>query len=295
MFRYCSSTVHRILFIYCSSYTTDISFFLVSQDGRKPLAIDLWMLYVYVTQFLVIHILVEAFYEIEDDEATQSSYLPPGCKPLGCKWILKKKMKVDGTIDKFKARLVIQGFRQKEGIDYFDTYALVARISIIRLLIALASTYNLVIHQMDVKTTFLNGDLEEEVYMKQPEGFIMPGYKHKVLVDVNSIGNLWTARYNVFTNQYYDGRRTYSMFGVNALHCQSLVLCGAENATQNDVAVRNIEEINARLFIMVGREFLLRSMSRLIAPPSYYKGISWLFSGACSSQMRNEEWKATSM
>ncbi|GJW49519.1 zinc finger, CCHC-type containing protein [Tanacetum coccineum] len=61
------------------------------------------------------------------------SDLPPGCKPLGCKWIFKRKMKVDGTIDKFKARLVIQGFRQKEGIDYFDTYAPVARITTIRL------------------------------------------------------------------------------------------------------------------------------------------------------------------
>ncbi|GJS43237.1 zinc finger, CCHC-type containing protein [Tanacetum coccineum] len=99
------------------------------------------------------------------------SGLPPGCKPLGCKWIFKKKMKVDGTIDKFKARLVIQGFRQKEGINYFDTYAPVARISTIRLLIHLAATHNLVIHQMDVKTTFLNGDLEEEIYMKQPKGF----------------------------------------------------------------------------------------------------------------------------
>ncbi|GJU28402.1 zinc finger, CCHC-type containing protein [Tanacetum coccineum] len=59
------------------------------------------------------------------------SDLPPGCKPLGCKWIFKRKMKVDGTIDKFKARLVIQGFRQKEGIDYFNTYAPVARITTI--------------------------------------------------------------------------------------------------------------------------------------------------------------------
>ncbi|GKB15914.1 zinc finger, CCHC-type containing protein [Tanacetum coccineum] len=83
--------------------------------------------------------------------------LPPGCKPFGCKWIFKRKLKVDGTIEKFKARLVIQGFRQKSGIDYFDTYALVAHINTIRLLIALASIYNLIIHQMDVKTTFLNG------------------------------------------------------------------------------------------------------------------------------------------
>ncbi|GJY78267.1 zinc finger, CCHC-type containing protein [Tanacetum coccineum] len=57
--------------------------------------------------------------------------LPPGCKPLGCKWIFKRMMKVDGTIDKFKARLLIQGFRQKEGIDYFDTYVPVARITTI--------------------------------------------------------------------------------------------------------------------------------------------------------------------
>ncbi|GJR50986.1 zinc finger, CCHC-type containing protein [Tanacetum coccineum] len=121
------------------------------------------------------------------------SDLPPGCKPLGCKWIFKKKMKVDGTIDKFKARLVIQGFRQKEGIDYFDTYAPVARISTIRLLIALAATHNLVIHQMDVKTTFLNGDLEEEIYMKQPEGFVMPGNEHKVCKLIKSLYGLKQA------------------------------------------------------------------------------------------------------
>ncbi|GJW96667.1 zinc finger, CCHC-type containing protein [Tanacetum coccineum] len=97
----------------------------------------------------------------------------------GCKWIFKRKMKVDETIDKFKARLVIQGFRQKEGIDYFNTYAPVARITTIILLLALAAIHNLVIHQMDVKTTFLNDDLDEEVYMKQPEGFVMPGNEHK--------------------------------------------------------------------------------------------------------------------
>nr|GEY89887.1 zinc finger, CCHC-type [Tanacetum cinerariifolium] len=99
---------------------------------------------------------------------------------LGCKWIFKRKMKVAGTVDKFKARLVIQDFTQKEGIDYFETYAPVARITTIILLLALAAIHNLVIHQMDVKTTFLNGDLEEEVYIKQPKGFVMSGNEHKV-------------------------------------------------------------------------------------------------------------------
>nr|GFA02026.1 zinc finger, CCHC-type [Tanacetum cinerariifolium] len=102
-----------------------------------------------------------------------------GCKPLGFKWIFKRKMKVDGTIDKFKARFVAQGYRQKEGIDYFDTYALVARITTIRLLLALAAIHNLVIHQMNIKIRLLNGDLYEEVYMKQPKGFVMPGNEHK--------------------------------------------------------------------------------------------------------------------
>ena len=119
--------------------------------------------------------------------------LPVGCKPLGSKWIFKRKMKVDGSIDKFKARLVIQGFKRRHGVDYFDTYALVARISTIRLLIALASIHDLVIHQMDVKTVFLNGDLDEEVYMEQPEGFVMPGNEHKVCKLIKSLYGLKQA------------------------------------------------------------------------------------------------------
>ena len=65
--------------------------------------------------------------------------LPVGCKPLGYRWIFKKKMKADGSIDKYKARLVIKGFRQKEGLDYFDTYSPVTRITSIRLVLAITS------------------------------------------------------------------------------------------------------------------------------------------------------------
>nr|GEV08527.1 hypothetical protein [Tanacetum cinerariifolium] len=112
---------------------------------------------------------------IMENNTWVQSDLPPGCKPFGCKWIFKRKMKVDGSIDKFK------------GIDYFDTYAPVARITTIRLLLALADIRNLVIHQMDVKTTFLNDDLDKEVYMKQPKGFVMPGNEHKVCKLVKSL------------------------------------------------------------------------------------------------------------
>ncbi|GJR78406.1 retrovirus-related pol polyprotein from transposon TNT 1-94 [Tanacetum coccineum] len=105
----------------------------------------------------------------------------------------KKKMKADGTVDKCKARLVILGFRQREGLDYFDTYSSVTRITSIRTIIAIAALRNLEIHQMDVKTAFLNGDLEEEIYMNQPEGFIAPGQEVKVCRLVKSLYGLKQA------------------------------------------------------------------------------------------------------
>ena len=91
--------------------------------------------------------------------------LPLGCKTIGCKWVLRKKLKSDGSIDKFKARLVAKGFKQKADLDFFDTFSLVTRITSIRLLISIAAIFDLKIHQMDVIIAFLNGDLEEEIYM----------------------------------------------------------------------------------------------------------------------------------
>ncbi|GJZ22100.1 retrotransposon protein, putative, ty1-copia subclass [Tanacetum coccineum] len=112
--------------------------------------------------------------------------LPPDCKPLGYKWIFKNKMKADGTIDKYKARLVIKGYRQREGLYYFDSYSPVTRITSIRMVLAIAALKKLEVHQMDVKTEFLNGDLEEEIYMNQPEGFIAPRQESKVCRLVNN-------------------------------------------------------------------------------------------------------------
>jgi hypothetical protein len=88
-------------------------------------------------------------------------------------------MKADGSIDKYKARLVVKGYKQKEGVDYFDIYSSVRRITSIRMLIVIAALHNLEIHQMDVKTTFLNGELDEEIYMEQPKEFIVPGKENK--------------------------------------------------------------------------------------------------------------------
>nr|GEX52863.1 zinc finger, CCHC-type [Tanacetum cinerariifolium] len=119
--------------------------------------------------------------------------LPKGVKPIRSKWVFKKKLNPCGSINAFKARLVSKGDRQREGLDYFDTYASVARISSIRTLIAISAIKGLYVHQMDVKTTFLNGYLHEEVYMKQPEGFVIQGQENKVYRLVKSLYSLKKA------------------------------------------------------------------------------------------------------
>ena len=88
--------------------------------------------------------------------------LPLGAKSIGCKWFFLKKYNFDGSIEKYNAHLVAKGFIQKQNIDYFDTFALVTRVSSIRILFNLPSIYKLVVHQMDVNTVFLNGNLEEK-------------------------------------------------------------------------------------------------------------------------------------
>src|SRR6185436_19247438 len=118
---------------------------------------------------------------------------PFGCKPVGCKWIFKKKIKPDGIIDKYKARLVAKGYTQKEGEDFFDTYSPVARLTTIRASIFLAASYGLIIHQMDVKTAFLNGELDEEIYMDQPDVFVMKGQENKVCKFLKSLYGLKQA------------------------------------------------------------------------------------------------------
>ena len=92
--------------------------------------------------------------------------LPPSCKTLSSKWVFKRKRKVDGSIDKYKARLVIKGYKQTKGLDYFETYSPITRINSIRMVLVIAALRTLEVLQMDVKTTFLNGDLKEEIYME---------------------------------------------------------------------------------------------------------------------------------
>ncbi|KAK8632907.1 hypothetical protein V6N13_073286 [Hibiscus sabdariffa] len=113
---------------------------------------------------------------------------PEGIKPIGCKWVFKKKTDMDGNVQTYKGRLVAKGFRQIHGVDYDETFSPVAMFKSIRILLAIAAFHDYEIWQMDVKTAFLNGKLEEDVYMTQPEGFVTLENARKVY-DILIIGN----------------------------------------------------------------------------------------------------------
>ncbi|GKD33055.1 ribonuclease H-like domain, reverse transcriptase, RNA-dependent DNA polymerase [Tanacetum coccineum] len=106
--------------------------------------------------------------------------LPPNQKAIGLKWVFKTKRDAKGNIIKYKARLVAKGYVQEQGIDFDEVFAPVARIETVRLILALAAYHGWQVHHLDVKSAFLHGDLKEEVYVTQPEGFVQQGNSGKV-------------------------------------------------------------------------------------------------------------------
>ncbi|XP_034674498.1 uncharacterized mitochondrial protein AtMg00820-like [Vitis riparia] len=89
-------------------------------------------------------------------------------KPIGVKWVYRTKLNLDGSINKYKARLVVKGYEQMFGVDFFETFAPVARLDTIRMLLAIAAQKEWRIYQLDVKSAFLNGYLEEKIFVEQP-------------------------------------------------------------------------------------------------------------------------------
>eukprot|EP00253_Pinus_taeda_P035825 PITA_35825 len=121
--------------------------------------------------------MVDEMASFHKNEAWDLVELPAGRKPIGGKWVLKKKTNVEGKVEKYKARLVAKSYSQVLGIDFGDIFSPVAKVTSIRLLLSVVAAFDFEVEQMDVKTTFLHKDLEEEIYMKQPKGFGVKGEK----------------------------------------------------------------------------------------------------------------------
>jgi hypothetical protein len=145
--------------------------------------------------------------ELENFEQDQVWVLvppPPDYYPIGTKWVYKNKQSKDGVVVRNKVRLVTQGFCQKEGIDYKETFAPIARLEAIRILLAFAASKGFKLYQIDVKSAFLNGYIEEKVYVRQPPGFENPKFPnhvfklHKALYGLKQASRAWYERLKAF-------------------------------------------------------------------------------------------------
>ena len=117
---------------------------------------------------------------IKKNKTWELTELPPGAKKIGVKWIYKTKFNELGDVDKHKARLVAKGYSQQHGVDFTEVFAPVARMETVRMIIAMAAQKGWQIDQLDVKSTFLHGELSEDVYVEQPRGYEQKGNEHMV-------------------------------------------------------------------------------------------------------------------
>lgn len=126
--------------------------------------------------------------------------LPSYAKSIGVKWVYKTKLKENGEVDKYKARLVAKGYVQQEGIDYTEVFAPVARMDTVRMIVALAAQKGWSLYQLDVKSAFLHGELNEKVYVDQPRGYELKDHPHKVyrlrkaLYGLKQVPRAWFSR-----------------------------------------------------------------------------------------------------
>ena len=201
--------------------------------------------------------------------------LPLNKKPIALKWIYKVKVNANGEIVRHKARLVAKGFLQKAGIDYGEVYTPVARIETVRLVVALATNEDWSLHQLDVKSAFLNGPLEEEVYVQQPIGFVQETDKHKVyklnkaLYGLKQAPRAWNKR----IDKFFDGigfMKCISEHGVYVKNTNGsrIVIClYVDDLLITSSSEECIESCKAELM----KEFEMNDLGKL----SYFLGIEF--------------------
>ncbi|XP_071904268.1 uncharacterized protein [Coffea arabica] len=135
----------------------------------------------------------EEIKSMKDNDVWDLVLLPEGAKPIGCKWIFKIERNLKDNVERYKTHLVVKEFTQKEGIDYKETFSPISSKDSFRIIMALVAHFDLELHQMDVKTAFLNGNIDEIIYMVQPENFVSGDPKNMVCKLKKSIYGLKQA------------------------------------------------------------------------------------------------------
>nr|GEV64720.1 retrovirus-related Pol polyprotein from transposon TNT 1-94 [Tanacetum cinerariifolium] len=155
----------------------------------------------------------EEMQAIERNQTWELVDLPNEKSPIGLKWLFRMKFNTDGGVQKHKARLVAKGYTQQQGVDFDETFSPVARFETVRILLSLVAHLSWPVYQFDVKSAFLNGELEEEVYVCQPEGFVVRNNEDKVYLHTPTMHHLGAAttmlRYAVETTDFGIGTQEH--------------------------------------------------------------------------------------
>lgn len=207
---------------------------------------------------------------LKKNETWEEVVLPPGKKPVRCRWIFTIKLDSSGKIDRLKARLVAKGYTQKYGIDYEDTFAPVAKINTIRILVSIAANKEWPLRQYDVKNAFLNGHLEEEVYMDPPPGMNF-GNKvcklNKALYGLKQSPRAWFGRFSKFMKNlgYKQSDADHTLFIKNNQGKITALIVYVDDM----VVTGNDEDEMRNLKNALSTEFELKDLGRL----KYFLGI----------------------
>lgn len=198
--------------------------------------------------------------------------LPKDRQPIGCKWIFKTKQNPDGSINKLKVRLVAKGFLQRECFGFTDTFSPIVKPTTIRIVLSIAMTKGLHLHQLDVNNVFLNGDLREDVYMVQPQGFEAPDKNlvcklHKALYGLKKAPQAWFQKLTTTLHHmgFKSSRCDTSLFIKHSLVSTILILAYVDDIIVTGASKREIAAVVSQL----GSTFALKDLG----PLHYFLGV----------------------